>query len=131
MANEIIHRLYLGDRHDGKHREIYDRILDVRGYIDPDDHPDGVDPKILDAIADCIHNGLSRYEMVLVHCWEGIERSALAIAWYLCKYGHAKNLPDAYDMIQDKRPQVMRRIEWIMWRLVDEGGWLFRASKRD
>lgn len=42
--------------------------------------------KKIEPAAKAIHERVSRGENVFVHCWAGINRSALTIAWYLKKY---------------------------------------------
>jgi len=111
VANEILHRLYLGDQLSAREKK-FDRRIDVRGLVDPDD-PGGVYVPMLDALAHVIHCALERYETVLVHCWAGIERSGLTIAWYMVKYRGYETIEDAYTWIQDRRQCVMRRTEWL------------------
>jgi len=111
VANEVYHRLYIGDAYSARNKK-WDRRIDVRGLIDPDD-PGGVNFKLIDALADTIHKALGRYEIVLVHCWAGMERSALAVAWYMIKYRGFETFDDAYDHLQAARPCVMRRQVWL------------------
>lgn len=110
-SSEIVHRLYVGDKMCARDK-TFDRRIDVRGLIDPDD-PGGVYIPMLDAIAHAIHCALGRYEKVLVHCWAGMERSPLAIAWYMVKYHGFETIEEAYDHLQTVRPCVMRRTEWL------------------
>jgi len=42
----------------------------------------------------------------------GMERSPLTVVWYLHKY-HDKTIDEAYEMVQDARPVVVDRREWI------------------
>ena len=48
---------------------------------------------------------------ILVHCGAGQERSPLVVALHLYKLG--MELSDAYDLIQAKRPQILRRYDWL------------------
>lgn len=48
---------------------------------------------------------------VFVHCTAGLERSPLAVAWYLCTY-YGYHIDAAYDLIKSKRFCYDRR-EWI------------------
>ena len=119
-ANEIIHRLYLGDKDDVRTKNRHwDRVIPVMWLIEPDDKG-GVDIAMLDALADAIQRGLDAFETVLVHCWAGVERSPLVVAWYLCKHAGYKNLDEAYDFIQEKRQCVQRRTCWIAWKIQAE-----------
>lgn len=67
-----------------------------------------------------------KYNRILVHCTEGIDRAPFVVALYLTRLNAdlAKatklNTSDlkfwmakAYDFIQDKRPQIKRHMEWI------------------
>jgi len=112
VANEIIHRLYIGDSLSARDKK-WDRRIDVRGLVDPDDKG-GVNFKLIDALADTICIALdNQYETVLVHCWAGIERSALVVAWFLVKHRGFDTFEDAYDHIQSVRPCVARRMQWL------------------
>ena len=67
----------------------------------------------LDALATLIHNLTQQTDTkVIVHCYAGIERSALTCAWYLSK-NHNSSLATAYRKIQEIRPVVMDRSSWI------------------
>jgi protein-tyrosine phosphatase len=59
-----------------------------------------------------IHYYLINQKKVLVHCGAGIERSPLTVACYLAHY-HEKSMDDAYKIIQEKRPQVEDRRNWL------------------
>lgn len=48
--------------------------------------------------ARAIHERVKRGERVLVHCYAGVNRSALTIAWYLRRY-HAMPYEDAVKLI--------------------------------
>jgi protein-tyrosine phosphatase len=67
----------------------------------------------LDAAANIIQEHHESGIAVLVHCYSGLERSPLAVAWWLRRYGHARNLSEAYRMIEARRPIIMRRLEWV------------------
>ena len=49
---------------------------------------------------------------VVVHCHMGMERSVLAVAWWLHSYKNM-SLDDAYGLISQKRPIALDRREWI------------------
>lgn len=70
------------------------------------------DPGALDSAAINIAAALVSHKRVLVHCGGGIERSPLAVAWFLVtQWGYT--MDDAYRLIASKRPQVQRRDYWI------------------
>ena len=67
----------------------------------------------MDLVSDTIqrelrHNG----RKVVVHCHMGMERSVLAVAWWLHSYKNM-SLDDAYGLISQKRPIALDRREWI------------------
>jgi len=55
------------------------------------------------------------YNQILVHCAAGIERSPLAVAWWMVTIRDhpACTWDDAYKFILSKRPQVEDRRYWI------------------
>ncbi len=66
----------------------------------------------LDLVAHVIQNHVNAGEELLVHCYAGMERSPLAVMWYL----HSKmglDLDSAYDYVKKRRPQTMNRLEWL------------------
>jgi hypothetical protein len=68
--------------------------------------------RALDDIADAIDLGLGRGDQVLVHCWEGVERSPLSVVWYLAtRQGYTFDA--AYEHVRDLRPQVVDRRAWL------------------
>jgi protein-tyrosine phosphatase len=68
----------------------------------------------LDQVASEIAMGLREGRNVLVHCGAGVERSPLAIAWYLSK-SMGINVDAAYDIIRRVRPNVFDRQSWLPW----------------
>jgi protein-tyrosine phosphatase len=52
---------------------------------------------------------------VLVHCAAGIERSPLAVAWYIA---HQRNIPleAAYEIVKAKHPITQDRRYWVARR---------------
>jgi protein-tyrosine phosphatase len=50
---------------------------------------------------------------LLVHCWAGIERSPLTLAYWLVKSHKMANLDEAYKFLKSKRPIVEDRREWL------------------
>lgn len=55
--------------------------------------------------AEEIHNACSRLGKVLVHCSDGISRSASLCIFYLMKYERMK-LSEAYELVRSKRPII-------------------------
>ena len=81
--------------------------------VDPYDGPERT-IETLDRIADLIHWMISGTDKsVVVHCAMGMERSALAVAWYLQGY-RDMTLDEAYDAIGRIRPIIADRKSWIM-----------------
>jgi len=74
--------------------------------------------KRVDMIADIIHEQLYSFKRlpseykVIVHCAMGMERSVLAVAWYLQKYENY-TLDSAYERIHKIRPIACDRSSWI------------------
>ena len=65
----------------------------------------------LEIIADIIKVS-TKYGDVLVHCLAGIERSPLAMVFYLHEY-QGMSWGEAYDFVKEKRPQVQNRLQWL------------------
>ena len=83
-----------------------------------------ISPAALKAVAAIIGHFRNKGWSVLVHCGAGIERSPLAVAWYLSENVAASwyqsngldpifTLEQAYKFIVLKRPQVQDRRHWI------------------
>lgn len=49
---------------------------------------------------------------VLVHCMAGMERSPLAVAYYIA-YSKGVPLEEAYKIVKKNRPQTMDRTVWL------------------
>ena len=49
---------------------------------------------------------------VVVHCQQGMERSVLAVAWWLHSYKNM-SLDEAFGLIRQKRAVALDRQEWI------------------
>lgn len=109
--HEIIPNLYLGSVHDIPHLPNGFEIFDVRGIIS--EHFLCEDNKErAEMLAEMIHQKLTSDKKVFVHCQAGMERSPLAIVVYLNKY-HNMTYDQAYDLVQKKKPDIFRRLEWI------------------
>lgn len=68
--------------------------------------------EVLEHINEMIEYHLDRDRKVLVHCASGVERSPLAVIWYLHRYLQF-NLEEAYGYVKRKRPIIENRLEWI------------------
>ncbi|MCL0054049.1 dual specificity protein phosphatase family protein [Dehalococcoidia bacterium] len=70
--------------------------------------------KTLDKISRLINWVLCETEKsVVVHCAMGMERSVLAVVWYLYNY-QDMTIDEAYDVVGWKRPIAADRREWVM-----------------
>ena len=99
-------------------------VINVAGELDtPSDVKMPVDPRDgvsatrsqLDRIAGVIDQQLEGPDdtKVIVHCAMGIERSALAVAWFLRSRLGYGSLTAAYDAISAARPIVADRSGWV------------------
>lgn len=70
--------------------------------------------KGLNKIADFINEYVEQGKDILVHCKGGVERSPLAVAWYLCSCQNFKNLDEAYQYLIRIRPIVSDRKFWLL-----------------
>ena len=128
-ANKIIHDIWVGDLEDAK---VWDgNLLCVLESL-PEDEPkhallipiltrphehledndaEAMRPN-LELISHIIQNHVESKTKLLVHCMGGMERSPLALTWYI----HERNgmgLNDAFDYVKLKRPQALNRIQWL------------------
>lgn len=69
--------------------------------------------RMLDAAAEVTRHYVELGDTVVVHCGSGVERGPLTVAWYMRKFQIADSINAAYDIIEGKRPQVMRRTHWL------------------
>ena len=78
--------------------------------------PDGkADPYLLDEVSRTIDETWPALRMsrnVLVHCGAGVERSPLAVAWWM-HFRFNYNFDEAYEWIKRQRPVVEDRRSWI------------------
>ena len=129
MASEIIPGLWVGTYRDSYAWKGYvvcvleERFSELPKTVVhvPILDPDGFDgettslravPAQLDAVADLVEAHLAKMEQVLVCCGQGIERSPLAVVWYL----HRKrglDVSKAYQLVREKRPEVEERLAWL------------------
>ena len=90
-------------------------INDGDACIPIDHHAEDIERQreTVDMVSDMVqrelrHNG----RKVVVHCHMGMERSVLAVAWWLHSYKNM-SLDEAYGLIRQKRPIALDRREWI------------------
>lgn len=136
MLSKILDNLYLGDSEDAK---SFDGTIICAMQEIPEDEPmeafwipvirSNVPLNIKELIADqgaeitalkhqlyliseIIFNHEGSDKPVLIHCLAGIERSPLAVVFYL-HYFKNMNWDEAYDFVKLKRPQVQNRLIWL------------------
>lgn len=132
-AVEIIPNLWLGDKSDAKnaffsttlpkktilcmHEELPNntphQLWFPLGKREDQGDIETIDFKQLELACDTIDEMFRRGRPVLVHCYAGVERSPLTVAWYLYTRGHFATIHAAYEFIQKKRPIVQDRICWL------------------
>ncbi len=129
-ANEIIKNVWVGDLEDAKVWEG-NKICVLEHYpanYSPKNsvlipilsqehvHLKQEDAEVLmeniDLVSSVIQNHIMAGEKVLVHCMGGMERSPLAVTWYLHKNAGV-GINDAFDFVKKKRPQALNRIQWL------------------
>ena len=120
--SHILENLYLGSFEDALNAPSDFVIVCVLEY-QPANEPPGAyrfpfleggvaNVKVLDDFADLVDKLLSEGEKVLVHCGMGVERSPLAVVWYL----HRKkgmSIADAYRYVMNRRSVVADRTVWL------------------
>ena len=95
-------------------------VINVAGEIENDaDIKLAIEPRSgtvrerLDEIAETMREVIEEQgREVVVHCAMGMERSVLAVVWYL--HGEADiTLDEAYDLVYEARPIAVDRRHWI------------------
>jgi len=120
--SQILDNLYLGSLDDALNAPPDFVIVCVLEYQPPNE-PKGAyrfpflegglaNVKVLDEFADFVDKLLSEGRKVLVHCAMGIERSPLAVVWYLHKK-KGMSIPEAYAFVKSKRNVVADRTIWL------------------
>ncbi len=128
MATEILPNLFLGDLADAKRWQgftitvleyrppelptnvVHIPIVDTNGTTGSDDvHVLFVQ---LEALVTVVDAAMARGEKVLISCGQGMERSPLAVVWYLFRW-KGMSVEEAYRLIREKRPQVIEHLEWL------------------
>ncbi|MEM3958646.1 MAG: dual specificity protein phosphatase [Thermoproteota archaeon] len=66
----------------------------------------------LEIVSRLIDGYLSQKCKVLVCCAQSMERSPLAVAYYLSKRNKI-SLEEAYGIVESKHPITLRRVEWV------------------
>lgn len=139
MADLILPGLYLGDWKDGSGIRVGkprlrfqdtlcviethpdDRYPGMTHYIPILDHDEHslafIPPRVLltqlDSACAVIDDYQLNEEPLLVHCWAGIERSPLTLAYWLVRSKHQSNLDSAYSFLKSKRSIVEDRRAWL------------------
>jgi len=120
--SHILENLYLGSLEDALNAPPDFVIVCVLEY-QPSNEPPGAyrfpfleggvaNVKVLDDFADLVDKLLSEGEKVLVHCGMGVERSPLAVVWYLHKK-KGMSIPEAYRYVMNRRSVVADRTVWL------------------
>lgn len=73
----------------------------------------------LDLVAGAINYGLNKGKIVIVHCTAGIERSPLAVMWFLCTFANM-GMNQAFEEVKKIRPQIVDRRNWIKYDSLEE-----------
>ena len=131
MESEIIENLFLGDYGDAQkwaenrlgviicvlterpplllQGTIWRPILDVDSA---DDSQNRASLEKLELASEAIEEGLKNGRRVLVHCGMGVDRSPLALAWFL-RSKRGMELDEAYELIKSKRPIIVSPVDWL------------------
>jgi len=126
--SQILDNLYLGNLDDALNAPPDFVIVCVLEYQPPNE-PNGAyrfpflegglaNVKVLDEFADFVDKLLSEGRKVLVHCAMGVERSPLAVVWYLHKK-KGMSIPEAYAFVKSKRSVVADRTVWLPKSVLD------------
>jgi len=120
MADLIYEKVWIGDLNDAvmahwsfsEPDHEFDNIIDCRGILDPDEFTGKVDMDNIDAVARMIEACMINNRKTLVHCVAGMERSVLAVLWWLYNY-RGLSLTDAWMLIRKKRTCAKDRRNWL------------------
>jgi hypothetical protein len=77
-----------------------------------DDGQIHADIEMLDIVAALVNLSVTRNEDILVHCGAGMERSPLAVVWYLHRY-ERMTIEDAYKLVRASRSETADRRIWL------------------
>jgi len=120
--SQILENLYLGSLEDALNAPPDFVIVCVLEY-QPANEPPGAyrfpfleggvaNVRVLDEFADFVDKLLSEGKKVLVHCGMGVERSPLAVVWYLHKK-KGMSVAEAYRYVMNRRSVVADRSSWL------------------
>jgi protein-tyrosine phosphatase len=98
------------DRYDGM--TYYVPILDHDEYDLAIIPPRALISK-LDEACDILDDHALNKMDIIVHCWAGMERSPLTLAYWLVRSKRQPNLDEAYKFLKSKRPIVEDRRSWL------------------
>ena len=126
MYNKIIENLYVGSIHDAIQfrQDKMDAVILCVLENRPDEEPfkayhipiitesGHAHMDQLNHIAFFLETLLDKGTEVMVNCAAGMERSPLAIAYYL-SYSKGISIEEAYKIVKEKRPQTMDRRDWL------------------
>jgi len=120
MISQITDDIYIGDKEDAERAEGLKRICVHENpivLVSTDIHIPFVyceraSIEMLDLIYQTIESLLAQGDKVLVYCHMGIERSPLAVVWYLHKK-YAMSIEEAYQIVLPRRKQAMDRRQWL------------------
>ena len=129
MPTEILPNLFLGDLADAKRWQgfaitvleyrppelptnvVHIPIVDTSRQVTNSDDAHALFVQ-LEALVTVIDAAMARGEKVLVSCGQGMERSPLAVVWYLFRR-KGMTVEEAYNLVEEKRPQVIEHLEWL------------------
>jgi len=81
-------------------------------FPDDDVHSHILSVKNLDKVADLIETSLKSGRIVVLHCGAAMERSPMAIAWFLYRKRNM-TFKDAYDLVKSKHPYTRDIADWL------------------
>jgi hypothetical protein len=129
--SKILENLYLGSLEDALHAPPDFVVVCVLEYQPPNEPPGAyrfpfleggvANVKVLDDFANLVDKLLSEGKKVLVHCGMGVERSPLAVVWYL----HRKkgmSIAEAYKYVMERRSVVADRSSWLPKSALNDSG---------
>ena len=128
MVTEILPNLFLGDLADAKRWQGFAiTVLEYRPpelptnvvhipIVDTNNHANSDETRALfvqlEALVTVVDTAMDRGEKALVSCGQGMERSPLAVVWYLFRR-RGMSVEEAYRLVKQKRPQVIEHLEWL------------------
>jgi len=127
MYNEILPRLFLGNQADAAEfaEDEKDGIIICVLEQRPQNEPfksfhipiltssGHVHTEQLNRLIPVIGAMIAYGRKVLVHCSAGVERSPLAVTWYLHKT-MGISIEEAYKIVKEKRPEIADRSTWLV-----------------